>query len=163
MITVKTKYGDMGLELDREALCRVELKPPVRKLTSPKTPVEKRMAKAFADCVAGRTRRFPFTLHLAPTSTFSRKVLTACLTIPPGEVVTYGELARMAGKPKAARAAGRVMARNPISIVIPCHRVVASDLSLHGYGGGLAMKKALLESEGVTVVKAKGGWRVLKA
>jgi methylated-DNA-[protein]-cysteine S-methyltransferase len=77
-------------------------------------------------------------------------------------VLTYGELARKAGKPGAARAVGRVMATNPIPIVIPCHRVVGSDLKLHGFGGGLAMKKRLLELEGLTVKGSGPGARVCR-
>lgn len=70
------------------------------------------------------------------------------MRIPTGETRSYGWLARKVGRPRAARAVGRAMATNPLPIVVPCHRVVASDGSLRGYGGGLAMKAALLRLEG---------------
>ncbi len=81
-------------------------------------------------------------------SGFRRAVLKETLRIPAGETRTYGWLARRVGSPRASRAVGRVMATNPLPIVIPCHRVVASDGSLHGYGGGLDVKAALLRLEG---------------
>ncbi len=81
-------------------------------------------------------------------SGFRRAVLEETLRIPAGETRSYGWLAQRVGRPRAARAVGRVMATNPLPLVIPCHRVVASDGSLHGYGGGLAMKAALLRAEG---------------
>jgi O-6-methylguanine DNA methyltransferase len=81
-------------------------------------------------------------------SGFRRAVLAETLRIPAGRTRTYGWLAAKVGRPRAARAVGRVMATNPLPLVIPCHRVVGSDGSLHGYGGGLPMKAALLRMEG---------------
>jgi methylated-DNA-[protein]-cysteine S-methyltransferase len=77
---------------------------------------------------------------------FTRRALEAARTIAPGTTITYGELARRAGSPRACRAAGQVMARNPVPLVIPCHRVVASE-GLGGYAGGRAMKSRLLALE----------------
>jgi O-6-methylguanine DNA methyltransferase len=71
-----------------------------------------------------------------------------CAKVPRGEVTTYAELARRAGKPAAFRAVGHTMATNPVPIVVPCHRVLGSDGSLHGFGGGLDMKARLLALEG---------------
>lgn len=97
-------------------------------------------------------RRVTFELPLAPNGTrFQRRVWEALTRIPYGTTLTYTELARQAGKPKAIRAAGAANGRNPISIVIPCHRVVGKDGSLTGYGGGLEVKRALLLLEGVPV------------
>ncbi len=79
---------------------------------------------------------------------FRRRVMEAAMSIPHGETRTYKWLAEQAGNPRAARAAGRVMATNPLAIVVPCHRVIGSDGGLHGYGGGLPMKEALLQAEG---------------
>ena len=70
------------------------------------------------------------------------------MRIPAGETRTYAWLAAKVGRPRAARAVGRVMATNPLPIVVPCHRVVGSDGALHGYGGGLEVKAALLRLEG---------------
>ena len=80
---------------------------------------------------------------------FRRAVLEETLRIPRGETRTYGWLAERVGRPRAARAVGRVMATNPLPIVVPCHRVIGSDGSLRGYGTGLWMKEALLRAEGV--------------
>jgi len=79
---------------------------------------------------------------------FTRKVLGRCAGIRSGQVMTYSELARAVNYPKAARAVGQVMAKNPFALLIPCHRVVGSDRSLHGFGGGLDMKEWLLAREG---------------
>jgi methylated-DNA-[protein]-cysteine S-methyltransferase len=80
---------------------------------------------------------------------FERRVLLADHQIPRGRVMTYGGLAAKVGVPGGARAVGNVMAGNPFPLVIPCHRVIRSDGSLGGFGGGLPMKRALLEMEGV--------------
>jgi methylated-DNA-[protein]-cysteine S-methyltransferase len=87
-------------------------------------------------------------------SGFRRAVLEETMRIPAGETRSYGWLARRVGRPGAARAVGRVMATNPLPIVVPCHRVVASDGSLRGYGGGLDLKAALLRAEGAISKRA---------
>jgi len=79
---------------------------------------------------------------------FRREVLEETLRIPSGQTRTYGWLAERVGRPRAARAVGRVMATNPLPLVVPCHRVVGSNGSLTGYGGGLRMKELLLRAEG---------------
>lgn len=78
---------------------------------------------------------------------FQERVLSATAAIPLGEVRTYGQVASLAGNPKAARATGRALGANPIPVVLPCHRVVAADGSLHGYAGGLDRKRLLLDHE----------------
>ena len=78
---------------------------------------------------------------------FQERVLAATAAIPLGEVRTYGQVASLAGNPKAARATGRALGANPIPVVLPCHRVVAADGSLHGYAGGLDRKRLLLDHE----------------
>lgn len=80
---------------------------------------------------------------------FARRVLMADHAIPRGRVMTYGGLATKLGIPGGARAVGNVMARNPFPLIIPCHRVVGSGGNLHGFGGGLPMKRSLLTMEGV--------------
>ncbi|MBI4729383.1 MAG: methylated-DNA--[protein]-cysteine S-methyltransferase [Acidobacteria bacterium] len=89
---------------------------------------------------------------LSALGVFSRRVLQATCRIPRGETRTYGEIARAAGRPAAARAAGGALARNPVPLIVPCHRVVRADGSLGGYGGprGTETKRRLLESEGAT-------------
>ena len=95
---------------------------------------------------AGELRRFD--LPLAPDGTpFQREVWAALTAIPYGETVSYGGLARRLGRPAASRAVGAANGQNPIPIVIPCHRVIGADGSLTGFGGGLAIKRWLLDLE----------------
>jgi AraC family transcriptional regulator of adaptative response/methylated-DNA-[protein]-cysteine methyltransferase len=90
-----------------------------------------------------------FQTKLAPFGTpFEHSVWNELLKIPYGETRTYGEIARKVGDAGASRAVGRANGRNRIAIVVPCHRVIASDGTLHGYGGGLDRKRKLLELEG---------------
>lgn len=89
-----------------------------------------------------------FELPLAPEgSTFQREVWTRLCEIPYGETISYGELARRIGNPRASRAVGLANGSNPVAIVIPCHRVIGSNGKLTGYGGGLSTKEKLLALE----------------
>jgi methylated-DNA-[protein]-cysteine S-methyltransferase len=96
----------------------------------------------------GRRRSFELELDLAGVAPFHRRVLSELARVPYGEVTTYGRLAAQAERPRAARAVGTVMNRNPLPIVLPCHRVVGSSGKLVGYGGGLERKERLLRLEG---------------
>lgn len=96
---------------------------------------------------AGKRREFDFPLDLQGTD-FQLACWRALLAIPYGETRSYAAMARAVGKPQAFRAVGMANNRNPIAIVVPCHRVIASDGTLCGYGGGLDMKRKLLELEG---------------
>jgi methylated-DNA-[protein]-cysteine S-methyltransferase len=87
-------------------------------------------------------------------TTFQRKVWTALRTIPAGTTMSYGALAAQLGMPRAVRAVGLANGSNPISVVVPCHRVIGADGSLTGYGGGLPRKRWLLEHEGVALKPA---------
>jgi methylated-DNA-[protein]-cysteine S-methyltransferase len=86
---------------------------------------------------------------------FQMKVWKALRTIPAGETISYAELARRAGSPRAVRAAGNANGRNPVSVVIPCHRVIHADGSIGGYGGGLPRKRWLLAHEEKFAVKRR--------
>ena len=88
------------------------------------------------------------TLDVEGVAPFTLAAWEACVRIPKGETRSYGWLAAEAGRPGAARAAGQAMARNRFPPLVPCHRVIGSTGSLHGYGGGLALKARLLEAEG---------------
>ena len=92
-------------------------------------------------------------LALERCSEFQRRVLLAEHEIPRGWVSTYGRIARSLGVPRGARAVGRALSRNPFPIIIPCHRAIRSDGQLGGFQGGLKMKQALLELEGVEVAQ----------
>ena len=107
---------------------------------------------------AGRRRRFDgLPLDLCGTA-FQRRVWEVMLTIPWGRTMTYGELAQAAGRPGAARAAGAACAANPIPIIIPCHRILASGGGLGGFSGGcgLETKRMLLTLEGIPCPAAQG-------
>jgi O-6-methylguanine DNA methyltransferase len=102
------------------------------------------------DYLNGNRHNFDLSLDLAHISEFQRKVLMATRQVPYGQVVTYADIARKIGKSQAARAVGQALRRNPIPLIIPCHRVIASDGSLRGYKGkvGLEIKATLLNLEG---------------
>ena len=94
-------------------------------------------------------KRREFDLPLAPRGTDFQRAVWRCLRdIPYGETISYAELARRIGKPSAMRAVGAANGRNPLPIVVPCHRVIGADGSLTGFGGGLPTKRFLLELEG---------------
>lgn len=104
----------------------------------------------LADYFAGRRRRFD--LELAPEGTpFQREVWSALTRIPYGETVSYSELARRIGRPSATRAVGAANGANPLPIVVPCHRVIGSNGSLTGFGGGIEIKRRLLDLEAGSV------------
>jgi methylated-DNA-[protein]-cysteine S-methyltransferase len=112
------------------------------------------VARRLDDWFAGRSHQPDVPLDLSAVDGFRRAVLeTLVREVGWGETVSYGELAEMAGRPRAARAVGTAMRSNPLPFVIPCHRVVAAGGRIGGYGGGrdaVALKRALLAREGVT-------------
>jgi methylated-DNA-[protein]-cysteine S-methyltransferase len=157
--TIETGLGWVGVALSDKGLRAVELPLPSR------TEAVERMAERGAEepatdaelgdipaavraLVAGQPAANGVRLDWTGITPFRRAVLEECARIPAGETRSYGWLAEQAGRPRAARAVGRVMATNPWPLFVPCHRVVGSDGSLHGYGGGLPMKAALLRAEG---------------
>jgi methylated-DNA-[protein]-cysteine S-methyltransferase len=102
--------------------------------------------RQLGEYFAGRRQQFDLPLRLAGTP-FQRLVWQELARIPFGTTITYAQLAQRIGKPGAARAVGHANARNPISIIVPCHRVIGADGELVGYGGGLANKRWLLDFE----------------
>jgi methylated-DNA-[protein]-cysteine S-methyltransferase len=105
-------------------------------------------ARQLAEYFAGQRRDFEVPLDLSPLRPFQRRVLERLIEVPFGDVVTYGELARLAGYPGAARAVGGAMRENPLPILVPCHRVLPSSGGLGGFGGRPELKRQLLELEG---------------
>ncbi|HLV36961.1 MAG TPA: methylated-DNA--[protein]-cysteine S-methyltransferase [Spirillospora sp.] len=99
---------------------------------------------------AGKRRRFDVPVDFSQMTPFQQNVLQTTVTIPAGKVLTYGQMARTIGKPRASRAVGQALGSNPVPIIVPCHRVIGSDGSMTGYsgGGGVASKKWLLRLEG---------------
>jgi len=116
----------------------------VLRSASPIDPARRELDEYFE----GTRRRFDLPIDVALLADFNRRVLRELARVPYGEVVTYGELAARAARPRAARAVGTVMNRNPLPIVLPCHRVIGANGKLVGYGGGLDRKEALLRLEG---------------
>ena len=105
------------------------------------------VAAQLREYFARKRRTFEFPMQLAGTA-FQRQVWNALQQIPYGETATYGDIASMIGKPSACRAVGLANGRNPIAIVVPCHRVIGKSGALTGYGGGLTRKEQLLALEG---------------
>jgi methylated-DNA-[protein]-cysteine S-methyltransferase len=103
--------------------------------------------RELAEYFSGRRREFTFPLDLRGTQ-FQLACWRALLAIPYGETRTYADIARAVGRPRGFRAVGMANNRNPVAIVVPCHRVIASNGALCGYGGGLDTKRRLLELEG---------------
>jgi methylated-DNA-[protein]-cysteine S-methyltransferase len=115
------------------------------------------LCKQIREFLSGKAVDFTIEdLGIEIVKGFARRVLRKGGEIPRGRVTTYGKLATSLGVPGGARAVGNVMAGNPFPLVIPCHRVLRSDGSLGGFGGGLPMKRALLEMEGVRFDRRSG-------
>ncbi len=160
---VETALGWMGLVFSSRGLRAATLPRPSRAEAEAEAVALGGRAPAppgLADEVARRLQDYArglpvafddLPLDLEGLGPFRRRVLETLARLPRGQVTTYGELARMAGRPGAARAVGRAMATNPLPIVVPCHRVMGADGSLTGYGGGLEMKARLLALEGATL------------
>ena len=110
-------------------------------------PVLKETATQLEEYFAGERRDFDVRLELDGTP-FQQAVWSELQRIPYGETISYGELARRVGRPNGPRAVGQANGRNPVPIIVPCHRVLASN-GIGGYGGGLPVKRALLAVEGV--------------
>jgi methylated-DNA-[protein]-cysteine S-methyltransferase len=138
-----------GLYLDAPGSGSARDEPRAEVLGAPGDPAGEPFSAAAAQLSAYFAgERTGFTLPLAPAGTpFQRRVWAALREIPYGETWSYGQLASKIGNPTAARAVGLANGRNPIAVVIPCHRVIGSDGSLTGYGGGLDRKRYLLDLE----------------
>jgi methylated-DNA-[protein]-cysteine S-methyltransferase len=111
-------------------------------------PVLREAAAQLLAYFAGQRERFDLPLDLSHGTAFQQSVWQALLAIPAGTTVSYGALSMDLGNPAAVRAVGAAVGRNPISVIVPCHRVLGSNGSLTGYAGGLDRKTALLELEG---------------
>ena len=150
--------GQLLVAVSPHGLCRVAFEPDpdrelerlarafgARVLRAPR-PVE-RARRQLDEYFDGRRRGFELDVDLGRATSFTRDVLAELGRVPYGRTTTYGRLAAEAGRPRAARAVGTVLNRNPVPIVLPCHRIVGANRSLVGYAGGLERKQALLELE----------------
>lgn len=153
-VVVDSPVGPLTLVAEQGKLCGLYMDsqrhaPDGPDLGIPGDPAHEPFASAaaqLAEYFAGR--RTAFDLPLAPAGTpFQLRVWAALRTIPYGQTVSYGQLASQIGSPAASRAVGLANGRNPISVVVPCHRVIGADGSLTGYGGGLHRKQFLLDLE----------------
>ena len=115
---------------------------------SPQHPMLQMASNALHEYFAGARSQFDVPLDLRCGTAFQQSVWQALLGIPQGETISYGEVSRRIGNPAAVRAVGGAVGRNPVSIIVPCHRVMGSSGALTGYGGGLHRKTALLKLEG---------------
>ena len=149
--TEQSPVGEITLVGDGDALTGLYMtehrhRPPLpegaRRDGAPFADARRQLGEYFA----GERTEFDLPLGMAG-SPFQRQVWRALLDIPYGETVSYGELAQRVGRPGAARAVGLANGRNPISIVVPCHRVIGSSGALTGYGGGTERKRFLLDLE----------------
>jgi methylated-DNA-[protein]-cysteine S-methyltransferase len=154
---VESPVGDLFVAATKRGVCRISYTVAnqdedvartfgVRVLRAPLDDVRRELDEYFA----GRRREFDLGLDLR-VAPFHELVLAELARVPYGQLDTYGSLAAKVGRPRAARAVGSVMNRNPIPIVLPCHRIVGANGSLTGYAGGLHVKRALLELEGATL------------
>lgn len=155
-ITFHTPVGLMALLGEAGAVTELRLPgQPMPHLTEQESPVLLKARDQLLEYLDGARREF--SVPLTPRGTaFQRRVWEALLTIPWGETRAYADIAGALGNPKAVRAVGGANHRNPISIFIPCHRVVGKNGSLTGYGGGLALKEYLLKLEGVSLCCKNG-------
>jgi methylated-DNA-[protein]-cysteine S-methyltransferase len=135
---------DLTVFTNGKAVTRIEF----GKLTDrlPENRLERQVAHELREYFAGKRKDFTFPID-ASGSDFNKRVWERVARIPYGQTVTYGEIAREFEKPGAARAVGTANGRNPIPIVVPCHRVVAAGGKLGGFGGGLPLKRKLLDLE----------------
>lgn len=150
---VDSPVGPLFLAADEAALRAIEFRDnrhPVKRdgeWIEGDNAVLRKAAQQLGEYFAAKRR--DFDLPLSPHGTqFQRSVWKTLATIPYGETISYAELAQRVGKPSASRAVGAANGRNPLPIVLPCHRVIGADGSLTGFGGGLPTKQYLLKLEG---------------
>jgi len=147
--------GLVALEFDARLPGQQTIRPNPRDLRAERdslrfvdSPAMSNYVRELEEYFAGTRREFDFSLDLRGTE-FQLACWRALLAIPYGQTRSYADIARAVGRPRGFRAVGMANNRNPVAIVVPCHRVIASDGTLCGYGGGLDIKRKLLELEGV--------------
>ena len=146
---ITTPVGILRLSASDDALTRIEL---VRRASPEKSPLNdvlKRAVRELNEYFSGKRSSFSITVNFDGTD-FQKRVWKALQRIPFGHTRSYGQIAHSIGKPAAVRAVGGACHRNPLMIIVPCHRVVGASGSLTGFGGGLPMKEWLLKHEGIT-------------
>jgi methylated-DNA-[protein]-cysteine S-methyltransferase len=161
-VIFKTKWGHFGLAGTEYGLCRTQLPGPkpekIRSLLLKNLPdvqldksffrpVQEQIATYFEGARVNFSRDIPLVIE--ELSSFGISVLTTCRDIGFGQTITYGRLAKKSGRPNASRAVGSTLAKNPLPLIIPCHRIIRSDGKLGGFSapGGVTLKKRMLELE----------------
>lgn len=152
----RTSLGMVSLTEEDGFLVQLDLHPQGDASPAQPTPLLEEGARQLKEYLAGERKTFDLPLRQEGTP-FQQKVWQALADIPYGEVRSYGQIAAAIGCPKACRAVGGANHRNQLPIFLPCHRVVGADGSLTGYGGGLAIKQALLRLEQETIHKERPG------
>lgn len=146
---IYTKLGNIAIIEEDNKIIAIEINKKIEEeMVQKETPLLKETEKQLLEYLEGRRKTFDVPLNPKGTK-FMKQVWTALQEIPYGEVRTYGQIAQTVGKPKAARAVGMANHRNPIPIIIPCHRVIGSNGKLVGYALGMDMKEFLLKLEGI--------------
>lgn len=139
--------GRIGIAEDGEGIIQVSLNsPPDSEMEIRETPLIRQAYKELEEYFLGKRKNFDVKLHLDGTD-FQKKVWQALTEIPYGETRSYEDIARAVGNPKGCRAVGMANNRNPVMILIPCHRVIGKNGKMVGYGGGISVKEALLRLE----------------
>ncbi len=147
-----TPFGTITVVATARGICRVRFPNETRPLedgdsSAAAATLAKGVSRKLARYFGGKAVEFDEPLDLNGASDFYQRVWRELRKVPRGKTLSYAELARRTGKPNAARAVGAAMATNPVPVLIPCHRVIRSDGSLGGFGGGLDLKRRLLELE----------------
>jgi methylated-DNA-[protein]-cysteine S-methyltransferase len=150
-LCVRTPIGELVVSGNDESVTEVLLDKPGRKVTVSSARRSRRgpvfdAARQLDEYFAKKRTTFDLPLSLSGTE-FQEQVWLALAEIPYGETISYAELARWVGRPQAFRAVGQANGANPIPVILPCHRVIAADGTIGGYGGGLPMKRVLLALE----------------
>jgi methylated-DNA-[protein]-cysteine S-methyltransferase len=147
-LIVPTKLGAFRAEFSKRGLFRLSFcRASAQLANSQPPPVIRNFVRQLQQFAAGKPVRWRVPLDLSAGTSFQQAVWRALTKIPRGETRSYGWVARQIGKPGAARAVGTACGANPVPIIVPCHRVIAGDGSLGGFGGGLPMKRKLLALE----------------
>lgn len=141
----ESAFGPVRMDYEGTVLLRLRTVEPTEE-RGERTPLTDEVFGQLQEYWSGQRKTFDFPYELRGTE-FQKKVWAALETIPYGQTCTYGDIARMVGRPKAVRAVGAANGKNPMWIVVPCHRVVGSNGTLTGYAGGIEMKRRLLELE----------------
>ena len=149
IILATTGHGLAGLWFEGQRHFPVELTGAAAGPASDEHPLLRQTVAELREYFAGSRTTFEVPLDLSSGTPFQQSVWQALLAIAPGDTACYSQISARIGKPAAVRAVGAAVGRNPVSIIVPCHRVMGADGSLTGYAGGLARKTALLTLEGV--------------